>query len=129
MGAPYRLMPSGYGDSVNPVGQQRAAKAFTATAAPVSAWLCHRRSGRLRSAHALFFGEANEREMPERRHRAAFEQVNIPCPGRPTLVALEGEVRSPAELTRRRREPMLQRPAKTCLSTDTADQHDFSTRF
>src|ERR1700689_2378346 len=46
----------------------------------LSARLRNRRRARLCRASTVAFGETNEREMPERRHGAAFEQVNILCP-------------------------------------------------
>src|SRR5262245_59767802 len=71
---------------------------------------------------AAALGKANEREMPERRHRPAFDQLDVPGLRRPAGIALERKFGAPAELARRRREPLLERAAETRFRADAAHQ-------
>src|SRR5262245_60180008 len=87
------------------------------------------RSADLRHRHGLArsaLAEADQREMPERRHGAALDQVNAVGAPRPFGVTRPGELGAPAELARRRREPMLQRAPQAGFRADAADQDDLA---
>src|SRR6516165_11555259 len=75
----------------------------------------------IRPFGAALLEEANEREMTERRHGAAFDQANAPGLFRPSCIAFEGELSAPAELARRRREPVLESAPHTGFRADAAD--------
>src|SRR6516225_3264333 len=73
--------------------------------------------------------EADEREMAERRHGAALDQANPLRLFRPPCVTLERKLRTPAELARRRCEPVLERAPESRFGTDAANQDDLTARL
>src|SRR5271165_5084543 len=87
------------------------------------------RLGFVAGARRALLAEADQREMPERRHRAALDEVHAGGLIGPPRVALEGKFGAPAELARGRLKPMLERTAQTGLGPDTADQHNLAARL
>src|SRR5215510_7816130 len=75
-----------------------------------------RRRGHLgrcaRSFSHRYLAEANEREVPERRHRASLDHVDLRRRLRPAQIACPGELGAPTEPPRRRRKPMFERAAQ-----------------
>ena len=65
--------------------------------------------------------------MPERRHGAAFDQVHVRALRRPPRITAEGKLRAPAELARRRLEPVFERAPQARLGANAAHQHYFAT--
>src|SRR5438093_2238536 len=74
----------------------------------------------------VVLAEANEREVPERRHRAPLDQTDLRCRLRPAQIACPGELGAPAEPASRRREPTLERAAQARFRADAAHQNDLA---
>src|SRR5271170_2699547 len=70
------------------------------------------RRGRFVPDRAALLAEADQREVSERRHGAPLDQRHALGARRPGGVTRKGEFGTPAELARRRLEPMLERPAQ-----------------
>src|SRR6266571_8720944 len=73
--------------------------------------------------------EANEREVPERRHRAPLDQADLRRRLRPAQIARPCKLGAPAEPPRRWREPMLKRAAQARLGANAAHQNDLAARL
>src|SRR4051794_22080684 len=80
-------------------------------------------------AGLVTLGEADEREVPQRRHRAPLDELHLGRLLGPLRVAPPGEFRSPAELARGRCKPALQRTAQPRLRTNAAHQYNLATRL
>src|SRR5581483_10565461 len=63
-------------------------------------------------------GEADQREMTERRHRAPLEKADAAVAPGPVGEAAEGEFRPPAEPARQRRKSLLEQPSRAALGSD-----------
>src|SRR3974390_1184552 len=74
-------------------------------------------------------GEADEREVPERRKRATFDQRHALRLLGPARVTRERNLRAPAELARSRLEPMFERAAKARFGADATCQDDLAAGF
>src|SRR5262245_30370395 len=72
-------------------------------------------------------GEADKGEVAERRHGAPFRQPHVIGAVGPIRVALPRELGAPAEFSRRRGKPFLQRPPQSGFRADAAYQHDLAT--
>src|SRR6516162_7337296 len=79
-----------------------------------------------RPLRAALLEEADQREVAERRHGAAFDQANAARPFRPLGVTFERELGAPAELARRGCKPVLEGAPQTGLGADAADQNDLA---
>src|SRR3954468_887339 len=73
--------------------------------------------------------EANEREVAERRHRAAFHQADTVGSRGPARVALEREFTAPAKLACRRLEPFLESAPQPGFGPNPTHQDDLAARF
>src|SRR5882757_7045864 len=73
--------------------------------------------------------EADEREMAQRRHRAALHQPDTIGLRGPARVALERELAAPAKLARRRLEPFFEGAPQTGFGSHPAHQDDFAARL
>ena len=73
--------------------------------------------------------EADQREMPERRHRAALDHAHAAvAASAQSRQPRPAEFRPPAEPARQRREPLLERAAQPALGADVIDQDDLAAR-
>src|SRR6185312_2321216 len=73
----------------------------------------------------LRLAEADQREMPQRRHRPALDQADAIAFG-PAGEPRPGKLRAPAEAARDRREALLEGPAKPALGAQMIDQDDLA---
>src|SRR5262245_30215598 len=80
-------------------------------------------------AGRIVLAKTDQSELTERRHDAALGNTHARRTGGPAGIALPGKLGAPAELARRRREPMLQRTAQSGFGTDPAQQHDLTARL
>src|SRR5260221_5832188 len=69
--------------------------------------------------------EADQREMPHRRHRPALDHLETGA-ARPIRQPCPGKLRTPAEPSRQRREALLENAAKAVLRAEMIDQDDFA---
>src|SRR5947209_6933096 len=74
----------------------------------------------------LVLAEADEREMPERRHRLALDQPEALGALHPARQPAPGKFRPPSELARDRCKTLLEEPAKPGLGPDMVDQDDLA---
>src|SRR5262245_52064428 len=72
--------------------------------------------------------EADEREVPERRHRTALDEIGRWRPAGPALEARPREFRPPAEPLSDGLEHVLERLARAERSAHTVDDHQLPTR-
>src|SRR5262245_8316243 len=70
--------------------------------------------------------EANEREVAERRHMAALDQMHLGVTLGPLREPRPGKFGTPAEAARERREARLERTTEPALGADVVDQHDLA---
>src|ERR1700730_2830397 len=70
--------------------------------------------------------EADQRKMPERRHRAALDDLDAAVARGPLRQALPAEFRPPAEPARQRREALLEDGARAGLGAKVVDQNDLA---
>src|SRR5580658_6741045 len=67
--------------------------------------------------------------MPERRHRAALDDLHAAMARGPLRQAFPAEFRPPAEPARQRREAMLEYRAQAGLGAEMVDQDDLTAGF
>src|SRR6516165_3453574 len=72
------------------------------------------------------FAEADQAEMPDRRHGATLNEMHAGALRGPARISRERKFGAPTELARGRLEPMLERTPQTRLRADAADQHDLA---
>src|SRR5262245_53923581 len=73
--------------------------------------------------------EPDQREVPERRHGAAFEDTYSAVLRSPLRKPLPAEFRPPAEPPRHRRKTLLEQPAGPRLGAEMIDQDDLAARL
>src|SRR5215469_8126022 len=73
--------------------------------------------------------EADQREMSERRHRAAFEQAHATVTLGPSRQTLPAEFRPPAESPRYRGKALLEDAARPGLGAEMVDEDDLAARL
>src|SRR5262245_10609136 len=73
--------------------------------------------------------ETDQREMSERRHRAAFEQPHAAMALGPSRQPLPAEFRPPAQPPRDRRKALLEHAPRPRLGAEMVDQNDLATRL
>src|SRR6266446_5335654 len=74
-------------------------------------------------------GEADKGEVAERRHSAPFRQPHVIGAVGPIRIALPRELGAPAEFSRCRGEPFLQRPPQPGFRTHATYEHDLAAGF
>src|SRR5690242_891702 len=73
--------------------------------------------------------EADQREVPERRYRAAFDQLHAVRTFGPFREYRPGEIGAPPEPARQRRHGLFDPAAQAGLGADPAQQHDLTARL
>src|SRR5215472_3273912 len=73
--------------------------------------------------------EADQREMSERRHSAAFEQAHAAVALGPSRQTLPAEFRPPPESPRHRRKALLEDAPRPRLGAEMVDEDDLATRL